>query len=820
MDKLAAARDEYARSSVLQSLVFSSPTGSGKTITLAALLEQLFHGTEGHPARPYSRVLWISDSPELNVQSRDKLLRTCDGIEFHDLVMVDGLYDTEYLPEGKIHFINTQLLGKDKKLTQNGDGRTWTFWQTVENTVRKYGNDILLVIDEAHRGMGVSVNERNRRKTIIRKFIDGSPEDGLRPLPILLGMSATTQRFDEYLAQTERTTRKVVITATEVQDSGLLKDTLIVANPEDDVEGDMTLLSAAADKWKVFNKLWSDYCTREDENIIRPILVIQVDDGVPKKNVITKTNLDEVVQVLKRSVGSFPYGALVHCFQDSREIMAGGETIRRIDASRINEDSCVQVVFFKMALTTGWDCPRAEVMMSFRRAVDHTHIAQLVGRMIRTPLASRIKGDEVLGTVNLYLPHYDRASIKMIVEELRNPDAEDRPPTDVETDVVLYVRNPDMSAAFERLSSIPTYTVSKLRRMPAVKRLMRFASLLSIRDCIDEAAYERERDAIVDLLIRHREEKASKSDEWAKVIAESGEISLSLTSIDLTDLGIPEESAKVRVTLTPENIQRLFHSCGRMLAAGEGLESSFWKRVHDPANPDRAKLELYAVLRDPNTILTLENLANQRFTALESATRSKVKNLPAAKRNRYREIVDRSGRPECHEWDLPDRIVERREEKLMINHLFCKEDGSFLTKLNTWEKVVIDAEMQRPDFVGWLRNRQRAPWALCMPYEYGGTKSFYPDFIVIRKNGDDLVVDILEPHRPNEGDTFAKAKGLAQYARDHGHMFGRLLMLKVEGRESAPLISGFDVNHPDIRAKTLELQSNNDVQALYLPLSQ
>ena len=357
--------------------------------------------------------------------------------------------------------------------------------------------------------MGVSPNERNRRKTIIRKFIDGSPENGLQPVPMLLGMSATTQRFDEFIAQTERTTRKVVITAAEIQGSGLLKDTLVVTNPESDVEGDMTLLSVAADKWKDFSKLWSNYCAREDERIVLPILVIQVDDGVPEKNVLTKTNLNEVIQVLRRSIGSFPHGALVHCFQESTDIEAGGEKIRRIDASRIQDDSLVQVVFFKMALTTGWDCPRAEVMMSFRRAIDHTLIAQLVGRMIRTPLARRVEGDEVLNTVNLYLPHYDRASLKAIVEELRNPDAEDRPPTNVETDVISYNRNPEMKAAFEQLSVIPTYTVSKLRPLPPVKRLLRYSSLLSIKDNIDEGAFERERDAIVDLLIKLRDEKAS-----------------------------------------------------------------------------------------------------------------------------------------------------------------------------------------------------------------------------------------------------------------------------------------------------------------------
>jgi len=183
LDEMAAAREEFSRRRKLQALVFSSPTGSGKTITMAGLLEQLFRGGENHPARPYSRILWISDSPELNSQSRDKLLWACDEIAFDDLIMVDASYDTEYLPAGKIHFINTQLLGKDKKLIQNGDGRTWTFWQAVENTIRNYGEDFLLVIDEAHRGMGVSANERTEAQPLSASLLMAPQGTGSGPYP-------------------------------------------------------------------------------------------------------------------------------------------------------------------------------------------------------------------------------------------------------------------------------------------------------------------------------------------------------------------------------------------------------------------------------------------------------------------------------------------------------------------------------------------------------------------------------------------------------------------------------------------------------------
>ena len=78
-EELIAATEEFSRRGKHQAIVFSSPTGSGKTITIAGLLEDLLEGTEDFPARPQMRFLWISDSPELNAQSRNKLLNACDA---------------------------------------------------------------------------------------------------------------------------------------------------------------------------------------------------------------------------------------------------------------------------------------------------------------------------------------------------------------------------------------------------------------------------------------------------------------------------------------------------------------------------------------------------------------------------------------------------------------------------------------------------------------------------------------------------------------------------------------------------------------------
>ena len=79
-------------------------------------------------------------------------------------------------------------------------------------------------------------------------------------------------------------------------------------------------------------------------------------------------------------------------------------------------------MFFKENLSTGWDCPRAETMMSFKHATDVTYIAQLLGRMVRTPMQMHIQVDEVLNDVHLYLPYFNENTVKDVVDALQNAE--------------------------------------------------------------------------------------------------------------------------------------------------------------------------------------------------------------------------------------------------------------------------------------------------------------------------------------------------------------------------------------------------------------
>ena len=88
-----------------------------------------------------------------------------------------------------------------------------------------------------------------------------------------------------------------------------------------------------------------------------------------------------------------------------------------------------------------------------------------------------------------------------------------------------------------------------------------------------------------------------------------------------------------------------------------------------------------------------------------------------------------------HDWELPERIVEKPGKHVWKHHLFANGQGEFAADLNGWEKAFMKWTQEQSDFVCWLRNLPRRDWAFCVPYEKAGEKPFYPDFVIVRKKG-------------------------------------------------------------------------------------
>ena len=416
--KVMLALSGYRLSHAPQVVSFTAPTGSGKTIIISALIEDIFYGTEQITEQPNAIFVWLSDSPQLNDQSRHKIDTKADRIRLSQCVTIDEeSFDREMLEDGHIYFLNTQKIGKSGNLTKHSDRRQYTIWETLSNTVREKSDRLYFVIDEAHRGM--HGNDAGKATSIMQKFIKGSEKDGLPPMPVVIGMSATTERFDKLVEGTTSSIHKVVVTANEVRSSGLLKDRIIITYPEDvTAHNDMAILQAATDEWIDKSKHWHQYTTEQHYPYVNPILVIQVQNGIGDN--LTETNLDDCLAKIEERCGyRFKENEVVHSFGQAGTISVNGLDVHHVVASEIAEDRRIRIVFFKENLSTGWDCPRAETMMSFRHAEDATYIAQLLGRMIRTPLQMRVKVDESLNDVHLYLPYYNAETVQSIIDSLQ-----------------------------------------------------------------------------------------------------------------------------------------------------------------------------------------------------------------------------------------------------------------------------------------------------------------------------------------------------------------------------------------------------------------
>ena len=795
-----------------QVISFSAPTGSGKTIVMTALFEDIFLGEPEFESQPDAIVLWISDMPELNEQTRRKIESKSDHFKVSQLITIDASFDKEYLSKGHIYFMNTQKLGSEKILTRKGDDRQYTIWETLTNTAQIMPDRFYVVIDEAHRGM--QEGKAKEAQTIMQKFLLGSGEDGLCRMPLVIGVSATPRRFEELIANTTHTLHKVYIEAEEVRKSGLLKDRILIHFPDMNSQAEMSLLSESANRWQRMRRSWSQYSKSQNEEIVDPILVIQVADGTDK--ILTRTDLSAILATIENAIGRrLRNGEIAHTFNDIGDLDVDGRKVRRIEASRIQEEQNLGVVIFKMSLSTGWDCPRAEVMMSFRRAQDHTYIAQLLGRMVRTPLARRIESNASLNDVHLFLPHYDQNAVEAVIQDLKN--IEDVPPAETGTsrNLVTLHRRPGsvMDKVFEAFRELVTYRVNAVRKQSAIRRLMGLARGLN-HDQIDITSQEKVTKQLIGKMaaqIRQFQNQGILSDK-TKIIKG---FNIETIAIEHGN-GTFQEGWKEYIEAASSDIERHFQQAGRLL--GNGLHMDYW-RAQGHRNADEVKVEVILLAQDPVFMQELEIFAESEFSSLYEEHKQDIGDLKEKRRQHYEKLRIASAEPQDIPWYLPESIAFSRSTNApeYDKHIFLEHDDKFRADLGTWEQGVLMEELEDPSVIGWLRNLDRKPWSLEIPYgEIGNMSSMFPDIIVVRKEVNGFLFDILEPHNPSLKDNVGKAKGLARFAEKHWNLFDRIqLIRKMKASDGKDHYFRLDLGKDCTRKKVLSVNSDERLDEIF-----
>jgi type III restriction enzyme len=768
-----------------QAVGLTATTGAGKTIIAAAIIEAILFGSDAFGVEPDTNAvfLWMTDLPELNVQTQAKILGASPRLRF--LVSeITSTFNAESLAPGRVYFLNTQKLGAKKDLVKHGPlvERNFTFWEVVRKTIETEGSTFYLVVDEAHRGM-TETKKIDEANSIIQRFIKGYPEAQMPAVPIVLGISATPDRFMRVVENSGRTTSRWDVPADEVRASGLIKDRMLADYAGEKQTDAMALFPDAVKAWQTSTKQWSAYHAAYDmagdEPLVIPALIVQVENETAGRT--TATDLNALMRIIVEISGPLHDSAFAHSFGEGTSEPVGARVIRYLEPSKIAGDSDARVVFFKTSLDTGWDCPRAEVMFSFRRAVDPTSIAQTIGRMVRTPLARRIEENHDLNSASVFLPFYDGKGVEAIVSRLNESGNEAIARSMVNRrETISLPRRKDADQAVAAIEAIPSYLVPTPRSRSEIRVLADLANFLSSSG-IDPEAYRREMHSCAMVLMTQRETLADDAD-FAAEVNESGEIAFRRAELILGEKATTDVGSRT-LPATEESIGRLFELAARRLT-NEAASAYVRARLgQDGSTIGTARLEAYALATRDVVMDEVNAMASTRIDALRADHGGAINSLSPVKQGRYRAILRQAKDPTLISLHLPDTAIYTRGTEPLPANLYAGEDGEAAIFLNSWEKYSIGPEAVKPHTLGWLRNGDRDGW-FCVPWRDGTVwRGFFPDFLVVHENGDRILVDIIDPHDHTKPDALGKAQGLSAYAAKHGDQLGHVdLIAKVGAR--------------------------------------
>lgn len=346
-------------------ITFKSPTGSGKTFMVSNFVRELQNDPEFDDDTAF---VWITFSDDLAMQSRNKFYDYFFPNIGHGLLTIAD-FSKGILEKDDILFLNWQKLVSQSaenrvlRRPENEDLRKeqgFYFEDVVEKTLAE-GRKIVMIIDESHKNVTAAAYR-----------------DVINPLKprILLNVSATPEYIPNASEVNNLQAGFVEVQRKDVVAEGLIKE-LIISQTEEDLKStegedlDLILLRLAKEKRESIAEQWAKLGLN-----INPLVLIQLpDDDLKLKDQGVETKEEVVTRFLTEKLG-VSNNKIARWFDKKKE-----------NLEHISEpNNSVDFMLFKYAAGTGWDCPRAHIIVMFREIESPTFKTQTLGRILRNPV--------------------------------------------------------------------------------------------------------------------------------------------------------------------------------------------------------------------------------------------------------------------------------------------------------------------------------------------------------------------------------------------------------------------------------------------------
>lgn len=334
--------DLTAKPTSKQTVVMKAPTGSGKTIILIDYVDEYLTNVNNNTA-----FIWLCPGKgNLEEQSRDKMQKIAPHRTTQNLF--DSLLNG-FTP-GSTTFINWELVTK-KGNTAIRDSERKNLFERIADAHRN-GIEFIVIIDEEHS------NNTAKAKVIIDAFAAKN----------IIRVSATAIENKRY--------EFFEIDEIDVIDAGLITKALYVNEGISDnleITDDYDYLLDLADAKR------KDIAKRYQEigKNIRPLVLIQFPNGQP-----------ETILAVEQKLESMGY-----TYNNGMVSKWMSEDKKDLPDNLTENDGIPVFLLMKQAISTGWDCPRAKILVKLREGMSESFEIQTIGRIRRMPEAIHYEDD-------------------------------------------------------------------------------------------------------------------------------------------------------------------------------------------------------------------------------------------------------------------------------------------------------------------------------------------------------------------------------------------------------------------------------------------
>ncbi len=337
-------------------LVFEATTGAGKTVMACQMLAGLMDELHNRGDSCYQEVAFIWFAPrKLHLQSYNKLKVAFEETRTLRPVMFDEIDQNEGIRPGEILFVNWESVNKESNVMVREGDSSLSLYEITDKTKEEFGVPIVAIIDEEHMFWSKTADK------------SAAVLDRINPM-VEVRISATPK--------TANPKEKVTVYRQEVIAAEMIKKE-VVLNPEielnfsDELELNANLIRAALEKRNQIGEAYKAVGSN-----VNPLLLIQLPNDTKENMTIEDTAIAEQVKQYLNVCG-------ITTANHRLAIWLANEKENLTDLEKL--DNMTDVLLFKEAIALGWDCPRAAVLLIFRKLQSDQFTIQTVGRIMRMP---------------------------------------------------------------------------------------------------------------------------------------------------------------------------------------------------------------------------------------------------------------------------------------------------------------------------------------------------------------------------------------------------------------------------------------------------